>query len=299
MNSSCPVLARQILWEDLSAIHLRQLIQLAKEEDVPVGQKDVTTETFPSATKQAVASLIARQDLVVSGLKLIPLILEAYEARVSFKESTKDGDLTTSGALIGQFSGDPIALLTAERIILNFLQHLSGVATLTETFVRAMGETSTRLLDTRKTTPGYRLLEKYAVTCGGGWNHRLGLHDRVLIKDNHLHAFKAQDGEPLQLALKAARQKNPELPIQIEVDNLSQLRNALKAKPDCILLDNFTPDEIRDAVEIIDGQCASEASGGITLETLPDYSHLGLDFISTGATVHQSQWVDIGLDWED
>ena len=299
MNSPRPVLAQQILWEDLSGIHLRQLIQLAKEEDLPPGKKDVTTETFPSEKQEAVASLVAREDLIVSGLKLIPLILEVYEAEVTFRESLKDGDLATSGSLIGQFSGDPVALLTAERIILNFLQHLSGVSTLTKKFVRAMGQTSTRLLDTRKTTPGYRLLEKYAVTCGGGWNHRLGLYDRVLIKDNHLHAFKAQDGEPLQLALKTARNKNSDLPIQVEVDHLSQLHNALKANPDCILLDNFSPNKIIKALAIIDGECASEASGGITLDSLPEYSKLGLDFISTGATVHQSQWVDIGLDWED
>lgn len=299
MNSPRPVLARQISWEELSAAHLRQLIELARDEDVPPGLKDVTTSTFPSQSQIAKASLVAREELALAGIKLIPLILEVYGAGVSFESNLQDGEIVKPGKEIGHFVGDPAVLLTAERIILNFLQHLSGIATLTNTYVQAMGETSTRLLDTRKTTPGYRLLEKYAVTCGGGWNHRMGLHDRVLIKDNHLHAINAQDGEPLQLALKTARKKNPGIAIQVEVDHMSQLHNALKALPDCILLDNFSPSEIQEAVKIIEGSCASEASGGITLESLPDYSHLGLDFISTAATVHQSTWVDIGLDWQD
>lgn len=299
MSLPFPVLARQIAWKDLPLDHLRQLIELAKDEDLPNGKKDVTITTFPGSGKSSHAKLVSRDHLIPAGLQLIPLIFEVYGNGVVFEPKVQDGEVALPGTVLGEFYGDPLVLLTAERVILNFLQHLSGVATLTKTYVQAMGETKTRLLDTRKTTPGYRLLEKYAVTCGGGWNHRLGLYDRVLIKDNHLHAFNAQDGEPLRQAIELARVKNPDVPIQVEVDHLRQLPPCLQAGADCILLDNFSPEEIREAVNIIAGMAASEASGGITLETLPEYSHLGLDFISTGATVHQSRWVDIGLDWQD
>ena len=297
MSAPYPNLARQISWDEIPEAPLRQLLQLAKEEDVPPGKSDVTTQTFPSLDRCSRAELVARQPLVPAGLRLIPLILEVYGGHVEFEPHLQDGDTAMSGNSLGVLSGEPGVLLTAERILLNFLQHLSGVATLTKVYVDALGDSSTRLLDTRKTTPGFRLLEKYAVTCGGGWNHRLGLYDRVLIKDNHLHAVDAQGGAPLQQALEIARSKNPDMPVEVEVDHLEQIPPALSARPDCILLDNFSPAEIREAVASIGGKTATEASGGITLETLPEYAHLGLDFISTGATVHQSQWIDIGLDW--
>jgi nicotinate-nucleotide pyrophosphorylase (carboxylating) len=297
MSASFPHLARQITWDEIPVAPLRQLLQLAMEEDVPPGKTDVTTQTFPSRNQSSRAELVARQPLVPAGLPLIPLILDVYGGNAEFEAHIQDGDPAKPGISLGVLSGNPSVLLTAERILLNFLQHLSGVATLTRTYVDTLGDSSTRLLDTRKTTPGFRLLEKYAVTCGGGWNHRLGLYDRVLIKDNHLHAFDAQSGAPLQQALELARSQNPDVPVEVEIDSLEQLTPALSAGPDCILLDNFSPDDIRRAVAMIAGKTATEASGGITLETLPDYAHLGLDFISTGATVHQSQWIDIGLDW--
>ena len=297
MSEEAPELAKQIRWAEIPENHLRALVGLAKDEDLPPGLKDVTTDTFPVAGNHASAELIAREPLVLAGLHLVPLILEIYGGDAEFTPHAKDGQNVERGACLGSIEGNPATLLTSERVLLNFLQHLSGVATLTRKFVQAMGETKTRLLDTRKTTPGYRLLEKYAVTCGGGWNHRLGLHDRVLVKDNHLMAIGAHDGDPLRKAVQAAREKNPGIPVEVEVDNLRQLPDAAKAAPDCILLDNFTPAEIYKALRIIGEACATEASGGITLYTLPEFANLGLDFISTGATVHQARWTDIGLDW--
>lgn len=297
MSEGQPTLAKQIRWSEIPADHLLKLIGLAKDEDIPPGQKDVTTETFPVEGNHSRAELIAREPLVLSGIQMVPLILEAYGGDAEFTAHAKDGQPVERGACLGSIEGNPATVLTSERILLNFLQHLSGIATLTRKFVQAMGSTKTRLLDTRKTTPGYRLLEKYAVTCGGGWNHRLGLHDRALIKDNHLLAIGAHDGDPLQKAVETARSQNPGIPVEVEVDNLRQLPHAAKAAPDCILLDNFTPGEIFKALKIINGAAATEASGGITLYTLPEFADLGLDFVSTGATVHQARWTDIGLDW--
>jgi nicotinate-nucleotide pyrophosphorylase (carboxylating) len=195
-------------------------------------------------------------------------------------------------------------MLAAERIILNFLQRLGGVATQTRRYVDALGKSRTRLLDTRKTTPGYRMLEKYAVACGGGWNHRLGLFDRVMLKDNHLALLGLAETStslrsPTRLAeaVAAARRNAPDLPVEVEVDMIQQIPPVLAAGADVILLDNFAPAQLKKALELIGGRAFTEASGGITLKTLPRLADLGLDFASTGALVHQSVWVDIGLDW--
>ena len=182
--------------------------------------------------------------------------------------------------------------------MLNFVQHLSGIATQTARFVEAMGETRTRLLDTRKTTPGYRYLEKYAVGCGGGYNHRLGLFDRIMLKDNHLSAGRYAHGEALEKAILDARKKNPELPLQVEVDSLEQIPPVVKARADFLMLDNFSDQDTLTALDLVSGKIPVELSGGITLENLARKAKLGADFISTGALVHQAVWPDIGLDWE-
>jgi nicotinate-nucleotide pyrophosphorylase (carboxylating) len=199
--------------------------------------------------------------------------------------------------VLARLEGPARRLLEAERVLLNFLQRLSGIATHTAAHVRALGRTHTRLIDTRKTTPGWRMLEKYAVACGGAWNHRLGLFDRVLIKDNHLAASGATRGDRLAAAVRLARRRAPDLAIEVEVDELAQLPPVLDAGADVVLLDNFTPAQLRRAVALVAGRARTEASGGVTLRSLPALAHLGLDFISSGALVHQSTWVDIGLDW--
>jgi nicotinate-nucleotide pyrophosphorylase (carboxylating) len=183
--------------------------------------------------------------------------------------------------------------LQAERVLLNFLQHLSGIATETRSYVDALKGSTTALLDTRKTLPGYRVLQKYAFGCGGGYNHRIGLFDRVMFKDNHLVLTGARLTETVELARKV----HPELPVEVEVDALEQIEPALTGGADIILLDNFTPEAIQEAVRLIAGRACTEASGGITRNTLTHLGQLELDFISTGAPIHQSTWKDIGLDW--
>jgi len=296
-------LIKRLSWDDLDVAHLRRFIELARDEDLaglglrqkPARTGDQSTAALAAAPRTARAVLTARQPLVACGLPLIPLILAAYGKRATGQPVARDGRLVPAGAPLATLDGDPRILLAAERVILNFLQKLSGIATQTRDYVEALGSTRTRLLDTRKTTPGYRMLEKYAVACGGGWNHRLGLFDRVMLKDNHLALLGSTDD--LATAVARAKKAAPDLPVEVEVDRLDQIPPVLAAGADVILLDNFTPAQIKRALALVNGRAFTEASGGITRKTLPRYGNLGLDFISTGALVHQSRWVDIGLDW--
>ena len=265
-------LLQRLTWEDLDRSYLRRLVEIARDEDL-------------------------------AGLGLLPLILTAYGGRASVQLRARDGSTLRAGTVVATLSGDPRTLLAAERVLLNFLQRLSGVATQTKRYVDALGPGRTRLLDTRKTTPGYRTLEKYAVACGGGWNHRLGLFDRVMLKDNHLAliGFDGGDGggvSRLAAAVAAAKKTSPDLPVEVEVDELAQIPAVIAAGADVILLDNFTRARLRRALALIKGRAFTEASGGITLRSLPGLAGLGLDFVSTGALVHQSVWVDLGLDWQ-
>lgn len=297
-------LLKRLTWDDLDLIYLRQLVEISRDEDLaglglrqrPAQPGDRSTASLARSPRSGLADLVCREPLVVCGLPLIPLILKTYGGRATLQTRTSDGKTVPAGTVLATLSGDPRLLLSAERIILNFLQRLSGVATQTRRYVDALGHSRTRLLDTRKTTPGYRMLEKYAVACGGGWNHRLGLFDRVMLKDNHLALLGAAPGG-LAAAVARARQEAPTLPIEVEVDRPAQIPAALAAGADVILLDNFTPAQLRQAITAIGGRAFTEASGGINLRSLPKLAALGLDFISTGALVHQSVWVDIGLDW--
>ena len=294
----------RLTWEDLDRAHLRRLVELARDEDLaglgllkkPARTGDRSTAALATTPRLGRARLVARTELVVCGLPLIPLILSAYGTRAAVQPRLRDGRRAAPGEVLATLEGDPRVLLAAERVVLNFLQRLSGVATTTAAHVAALGPVRTRLLDTRKTTPGYRMLEKYAVACGGAWNHRLGLFDRVMLKDNHLALL----GSPDDLAAAVARAKKaaPDLPVEVEIDDLAQLPPVLAAGADVILLDNFTPAKIKKALTLIRGRAFTEASGGITIKTLPRYAGLGLDFVSTGALVHRSLWADIGLDWQ-
>jgi nicotinate-nucleotide pyrophosphorylase (carboxylating) len=189
-------------------------------------------------------------------------------------------------------------LLTAERVALNFVQRLSGVATLTAHFVAAVKGTRARILDTRKTMPGWRRLEKYAVRCGGGHNHRFGLHDMVLIKDNHLVALRDAKPNPIAAAIQRAREKYPKLKVEVEADTLEQVDQALAAGAELVLLDNMTPAQLRAAVKRCRGRAQTEASGGVNLKTVRAIAETGVDFISVGALTHSARAVDIGLDFE-
>lgn len=292
-------------WEAIDTDYLRQLIGLAKIEDLagaglaqrPERLGDVTTALMPEGARGH-AQLTAREPLVICGLKLVPLILEAYGADCEFSTELADGTLVETGTPLGLLQGNAAALLQAERVLLNFLQHLSGVATETASYTDALAESDTALLDTRKTMPGYRVLQKYAFACGGGYNHRIGLFDRVMLKDNHLAVAGATGGNRLTDTVSLARQACETLPIEVEVDAIEQIAPVLEAGADIILLDNFSPEELKEAIHLIDGRAYTEASGGITHNTLPKLGQLGLDFISSGAPIHQSRWKDIGLDWQ-
>lgn len=291
-------------WEDLDQDYLRQLVGLAKIEDLagaglanrPERLGDVTTALMPEGAKGN-AQLTAREPLIICGLGLLPIILESYGADCSFEPIVADGDLLKKDVVIGTLSGSATALLQAERVLLNFLQHLSGIATKTRSYTDALKDSSTLLLDTRKTIPGYRVLQKYAFACGGGCNHRIGLFDRVMLKDNHLAVTGATSEKRLSETVATAVNTCEDLTIEVEVDTLEQILPVLEAGADIILLDNFSMGDLRKAVKLIDGRAYSEASGGIQIGDLEELGKLGLDFISTGAPIHQSTWKDIGLDW--
>ncbi|MCC5839822.1 MAG: carboxylating nicotinate-nucleotide diphosphorylase [Opitutales bacterium] len=295
----------RLRWEAIDPAAINALLERARAEDLegfglaaaPRHSGDVSSALLP-ADVAIVAELRAREDLVVCGLPLVTPILGLYGGG-HFVPLASDGQLLARGQCLGTLHGPARHLLSAERVILNFLQHLSGIASLTARYVEALGDTRIRLLDTRKTIPGYRVLHKYAVATGGGWNHRMGLFDRVMLKDNHLAAGGSTEGTPLAEAARRARAAWPDLAIEAEVDGIRQIPPLLEAGVDILLLDNFDDTALREALALIDGRAATEASGGITLERLPRLRGLPLDFISTGATVHQSVWKDIGMDIPD
>jgi nicotinate-nucleotide pyrophosphorylase (carboxylating) len=295
----------QLKWSDLDADYLRQLVGLAKIEDLagaglatrPERLGDITTALMPEGATGN-AQLAAREPMVVCGLGLVQLVLDTYGEGCTFEAHVQDGGYAATGDSIGKLSGPSSTLLQAERIILNFLQHLAGIATETRSYVDALGQSDTVLLDTRKTLPGYRILQKYAFACGGGYNHRIGLFDRVMLKDNHLEVAGATGGDRLTETVSLARSACEGLAIEVEVDTLKQIQPVLEAGADIILLDNFSNEDLTAAVELIGDRACTEASGGIQIDTLPTLSALGLDFISTGAPIHQSRWKDIGLDWQ-
>ena len=295
----------KLCWEDLDSEYLRQLIGLAKIEDLagaglakrPTRLGDVTTAMMPEGVIGE-AQITAREPMVVCGLGIIQAVLNAYGEGCSFTATSQDQAVLRAGDSLGIIHGPSKTLLQAERIILNFLQHLCGIASETAGYVAALSGGDTALLDTRKTLPGYRTLQKYAFACGGGYNHRIGLFDRVMLKDNHLAVAGATGELKLYETVSLALATCGELPVEVEVDQIEQITPALDAGADIILLDNFTVEALKEAIDLIDGRARTEASGGIRQASLQQLSVLGLDFISTGAPVHQSRWKDIGLDWQ-
>ena len=300
-------LVRRIGWGDIDEAYVRHLIVAARAEDIegaglkslPARAMDVTTFSIPTAAKMD-AVLVARRDCVVSGMALAPMVLDVYS---SFSDGKKcsclplvlDGEKISAGTVLAEIKGDAEVALQAERIMLNFLQRLFGVATETARYVSEMGGGS-MLLDTRKTTPGLRVLEKYAFACGGGYNHRMGLFDRVMLKDNHLACSGATKGERLGLAVKMAKAKNPDLAVEVEVDSLDQIGPVVEAGADVVMLDNFGADQIKSAIDAIGGEAWVEVSGGVTFDNIRRIADIGPDFISSGAPIHSSKWIDIGLD---
>jgi nicotinate-nucleotide pyrophosphorylase (carboxylating) len=273
------------------------LIRLALAEDLDAAGDRTSLATIPEG-EFARAAFVARAAGVVAGLPVAERVCRAVSPHLAFAPAVPDGTATARGTRLATVSGPLRAILAAERTALNFLQRLSGVASLTRQFVDPCGNYRAKILDTRKTTPGWRLLEKYAVRAGGGANHRVGLHDAILIKDNHLAGL----GGDVRKAVEAARSYpgNAGLPVEVEVDTLEQLEVALAVRADIVLLDNMTPDQLRAAVARRDAVAPGvllEASGGVNLGTVRDIAATGVDRIRVGALTHSAPARDIGLDY--
>ena len=270
-------------------------VRAALAEDIGVG--DMTTLATVPETATAEALLRAREPLVVCGLAFAEAAFRQLAPQACVARASTDGQAAVAGQTLLRIQGPARALLTAERVALNFVQRLSGVATLTAQFVAAVGDAPARILDTRKTTPGWRRFEKYAVACGGGRNHRFGLYDMVLIKDNHLAALHGASPNPIAAAVARARQHSPGLRVEVEADTLVQVEQALAAGVQLILLDNMSPEQMRAAVALCRGRAETEASGGVSLATVRAIAETGVDFISVGALTHSARAVDLGLDF--
>ncbi len=280
---------------DLSPAEIRRAVRAALAEDL--GRGDVTTLATVPANARSVACMNARQPLVVAGLAFAEAAFRSLSPHVRVQSCAPDGRRVKAGETLLKISGSTRALLSAERVALNFVQRLSGVATLTAQFVDAIHGTRARILDTRKTTPGWRRFEKYAVACGGGLNHRLGLFDLIFIKDNHLVALRHEKPNAVAAAVVRSRRKYPGLKVEVEADTLAQVAQAVDAGADIILLDNMSLPQLRSAVKMIHGRAKTEASGGVNLKTVRGIAATGVDYISVGAITHSFPAVDIGLDF--
>lgn len=271
--------------------------QLIEEQIGPflredIGFGDLTSTIMIDADATGVFDVNAREPIIVAGIDVAAAVFRRCELGCTFDISTRDGEKAEAGTVMARVSGKARGILTAERTALNLLQHLSGIATLTDQYVAEIEGTGTQLIDTRKTTPGLRALEKHAVTCGGGRNHRLALDGGVLIKDNHIAVAGS-----LTAAIARAKSQVPTLvKIQVECDTLEQVREAVEAGADSLLLDNMEPDTMREAVAIVGGRIPLEASGGITFETIRAKAESGVNFISTSKITQSAPAVDIGLD---
>jgi nicotinate-nucleotide pyrophosphorylase (carboxylating) len=290
--------AHGFYWEEglhfpLTKTELKAVVAAALEEDD--AKHDITTAGTVLSDRRARCRLVSRQPGVVAGLALAHEAFEQLDRTATIRVDHEDGSRVGAKTPVMFLSGHARALLSAERVALNFVQRLSGIATLTGRYVDAIAGTGAHILDTRKTTPGWRRLEKYAVRCGGGLNHRVNLSSSVLIKDNHLAAV---DGD-IALAVKRARAVGPAgIKIEVECDRIDQVRVAIDAGADVIMLDNMGLADLREAVKLVDGRAVTEASGGITLEKARAIAETGVNWISVGALTHSAPALDVGLDFD-
>lgn len=277
----------------LSEAGIVALVQDALDEDA--ADRDVTTLATVLAGHRSRASLVARASGVIAGVPLALAAFRLLEPAVSIRIDVEDAAAVRAGDTVLFLSGRARGLLTAERTALNFMQRLSGIATLTQRYVHAVAGTNAKIVDTRKTTPRWRALEKYAVRCGGGTNHRFSLADAVLIKDNHIAAAGGDVAE----AVRRVRAYAPaETPVQVECDSVAQVVAAIAADAESVLLDNMTPEQLRESVALARGNCITEASGGVTLATVAAIAATGVDRISVGALTHSAPALDLALDFE-
>ena len=279
---------------DMSVPHslISQLVKLALDEDLnyqSANDGDITAQLIPE-NEQANAKVITREDCVFCGKDIILEVFKQVDESVKVDVLVNDGDTVAANSTLFTASGSARAILTAERTALNFVQTLSGTATTTAHYVKELAGTTTQLLDTRKTIPGLRALQKYAVKCGGGANHRIGLFDAFLIKENHIAACGG-----IEKAVAQAKLNHPSKPVEVEVESLNELEQAIDAGADIIMLDNFSVEQIQQAVVITDKRAKLEVSGNMTLETLKTYSQAGVDFISSGALTKNLQSIDLSM----
>jgi len=266
-----------------------ELIEIALKEDIGFG--DITTDAIVSPNLEGIGDVGAKDDFILAGLDVARHVFNHLDPQVVFSSTFKDGDRVKNGRIVFSVRGKLASILKAERTALNFIQRLSGIATLTRAYVDRLEGVNVRIVDTRKTTPGWREIEKYAVKIGGGSNHRMGLYDGVLIKDNHIAA-----GGGIRMAVDAARKRIHHLvKIEVEVTNMVELAEALSAGADVIMLDNMTPDQIRKAVKEINSRALVEVSGGVNLENIRRLAQAGVDFISVGALTHSAKSVDMSM----
>lgn len=295
----------QLEWNEQVADDCRQLVRLAVREDLDRWY-DWTTLSLVARETQGAAAVATRQPGTIAGLRAAALALEEMDVNVHWDPVSEDGQSVPAGTTVAQVRGSVRDLLTTERLVLNLLGRLSGVATLTRRYVEAIQGTPARIYDTRKTTPGWRRLEKYAVRCGGGRNHRTGLFDAILIKDNHLALAGHSAGEAVRLAREFVQQDSPHfghvagLLVEVEVDTLEQLEEVLPLGPDIVLLDNMSVERLRQAVarrNAVNPAVELEASGGVNLPTVRGIAETGVERISVGALTHSAIGLDLGLDW--
>lgn len=270
-------------------LNVDHLIKEALQEDI--SSEDVTTNAVMKEAVTGEVQLICKQDGVVAGLDVFRRVFEILDENVKTDFYCKDGDEVKKGELMGIITGDIRALLSGERVALNYLQRMSGIATYTHSVAMLLEGTKTKLLDTRKTTPNMRIFEKYAVRVGGGYNHRYNLSDGVLLKDNHIGAAGS-----VAKAVEMAKEYAPFVrKIEVEVENLDMVREAVDAGADIIMLDNMSPEDMKDAIRIIDGRAETECSGNVTKENINRLTSLGVDYISSGALTHSAPVLDISL----
>lgn len=276
---------------------VRESIRMALREDLGPGGVDVTSESTIGPDAVAEARMVAREACVLAGTSIAKEVFLQVDSALDVELCMADGSAVAAGTTVLVIRGSAKSILTAERTALNFIQRMCGVATITAEFVKAADNPDVDLLCTRKTTPLLRPFEKYSVRCGGGVNHRYGLFDAVLIKDNHLASWGQTQGTGVGEAVAAARAKYPDLKIEVEVDTVEQLKEALETGPDWVLLDNMPPAVLRECVALCKGKCRTEASGGINLTTIHAIAQTGVDAISVGALTHSAPSIDLALDF--
>ncbi|MDX9924904.1 MAG: carboxylating nicotinate-nucleotide diphosphorylase [Ignavibacteriaceae bacterium] len=273
----------------LDKSEIKKIIKRALKEDIAKG--DITTNAIISKKSKSIGRFLVKSDGVICGLSIAKMVFEELDKNISFKMFCKDGDFLKAGTIAAEIKGSERTLLTGERTALNFMQRLSGIATMAHFYSEKLKDSSAQLLDTRKTAPGLRMLDKYAVKKGGGKNHRIGLFDMVLIKDNHIKAASS-----ITKAVSLIRKKyGNKFKIEVETKNIDEVREALETKADIIMLDNMSIEIMKEAVKIIAGKAKTEASGNITSENIAEVASTGVDFISVGALTHSVKALDISM----